>query len=60
MTESTRTTAIRTNICSDCEKCRFDPEHDCGIIEHAHCLHCQHCLMRHAGNRPTPLIRIRK
>lgn len=36
--------------CSNCERCRWDPERDCGKAEHPHCDHCGHCLGRHSGH----------
>jgi len=38
--------------CSNCERCRWDPECDCGKAEHPHCDHCGHCLGRHSGHAP--------
>jgi hypothetical protein len=34
-------------VCRDCERCRWQPDVDCGLAEHPHCQHCGHCEGRH-------------
>lgn len=39
-------------ICSDCERCRWNPDADCGKAEHPHCERCGHCAYRHITQVP--------
>jgi hypothetical protein len=35
--------------CGNCERCRWQPDADCGIAEHPQCERCGHCRGRHGS-----------
>lgn len=38
---------VRRGYCFNCERCRWQPEVDCGLAHHPHCVKCGHCEGRH-------------
>ena len=40
-------TKVRTFRCRDCERCKWQPDVDCGLPEHPHCPFCEYCMGRH-------------
>ena len=46
------------NFCEDCERCRWNREHDCLRVDHPHCVLCGHCQYRHS-NQKDNLARFR-
>ncbi|MBG0828534.1 hypothetical protein HS041_12220 [Planomonospora sp. ID67723] len=38
--------------CSNCERCHWQPDVDCGKPDHPHCPRCSHCLYRHDDTQP--------
>lgn len=53
---ATDTTAKRltTHLCTDCERCTWNPGPDCGKTDHPHCTVCGHCQYRHEDQDNQP------
>ena len=41
--------SVRLGTCDNCERCRWQPDEDCGLVEHPHCEKCGHCIGRHGS-----------